>query len=253
MTRRARERPAPRQVPGADRPMPWVLRAGAVVILPVVRLWTARSWHHTRSLRSREGGFLVVANHITSFDPIAVGHVLYDNRIPPRFLAKSELFTHRVLGPLMRWAGQIPVHRGTSRAGDSLSSAVSAVESGEAVIIFPEGTLTWDPDLWPMTMHQGAARIAARTGCPVLPIATWGNHEVLPPRGRGRMRRRPHIMAAVGDPLDLSDLGDPATWGRETQDAVTQRIHATLTHMVADLRGERAPDRVYSHRTRNPL
>jgi 1-acyl-sn-glycerol-3-phosphate acyltransferase len=253
LRRPARQRPVRRQTPGADRPMPWVLRAGAMVILPVVRLWTVRSWHGTESLRSRRGGFLVVANHVTSFDPIAVGHVLYDNRIAPRFLAKAELFTHRFLGPLMRQAGQIPVHRGSSKARDSLSSAIEAITAGEAVIIFPEGTLTWDPDMWPMTMHSGAARIAARTGCPIVPVATWGNHEVAPPRGSGRPRRRPHTMAAVGEPLDLSAFGDPSTWGNAELDGVTRLIRSTLTQMVSELRGEPVPGVTYSHRTRRPL
>lgn len=232
--------------------MPWMLRAGAAVVLPVVRLWTARSWYNTESLRTREGGFLVVANHITSFDPLAVGNVLYDNRVPPRFLAKAELFSHRFLGPLMRAAGQIPVHRGTSQARDSLSAAIAAIDAGEAVVIFPEGTLTWDPQMWPMTMHPGAARIAGRTGCPIVPIAVWGTHEALPPRGSGRPRRRPHTMAVVGDPLDLSAFGDPATWTSAEIVGVTTLIHRTLTEMVADLRGDPLPEVTYSHRTRAP-
>ena len=48
-------------------------------------------------------------------------------------------------------------------------------------MIYPEGTLTRDPDLWPMTGKSGAARIALATGCPVIPVGQWGAQEILPP------------------------------------------------------------------------
>ena len=61
------------------------------------------------------------------------------------------------------------------------TTLVAAVRDGECVVVYPEGTLTRDPDLWPMTGKSGAARIALETGCPVIPVGQWGAHELLPP------------------------------------------------------------------------
>ena len=55
------------------------------------------------------------------------------------------------------------------------------MRDGECVVVYPEGTLTRDPDLWPMTGKSGAARIALETGCPVIPVGQWGAQELLPP------------------------------------------------------------------------
>ena len=55
------------------------------------------------------------------------------------------------------------------------------MRGGECVVVYPEGTITRDPDLWPMVGKSGAARIALATGCPVIPIGQWGAQEVLAP------------------------------------------------------------------------
>ena len=84
-----------------------------------------------------------------------------------------------VLGRILRACGQIPVQRQSAKSADALLAAVEAVHQGRAVVIYPEGTITRDPDLWPMKGKTGAARIALRTGCPVIPIGQWGAQELM--------------------------------------------------------------------------
>jgi 1-acyl-sn-glycerol-3-phosphate acyltransferase len=152
-----------------------------------------------------------------------------------------------VLGRLVSGARQIPVYRETTDAHHAFSAAVAAVEAGECVTVYPEGTLTRDPNLWPMVAKTGAARIALATGCPVVPIAQWGSHEILPPYGRlPRLlpRRTSHVWA--GPPVDLS-----AYAGREDRDALrgaTDAILDAITALLEDIRGERAPARRWDPR-----
>ena len=76
-----------------------------------------------------------------------------------------------------------------------MRDAIAAIESGEAVVVYPEGTLTRDPALWPMTGKTGAARIALATGCPVIPMAQWGAQRVLAPYGK---RSAPRVLREYG-------------------------------------------------------
>ena len=77
------------------------------------------------------------------------------------------------------------MQRQSAKSADALLAATAAVEQGRAVVIYPEGTITGDPDLWPMQAKTGAARIALRTGCPVMPIGQWGAQELLYGKGSG--------------------------------------------------------------------
>jgi 1-acyl-sn-glycerol-3-phosphate acyltransferase len=118
---------------------------------------------------------------------------------------------------------------------------VAAVEAGECVVVYPEGTLTRDPDLWPMVGKSGAARIALATGCPVIPIGQWGAHDLLYPYAkRPRLVPRAQITMKVGDPVPLDDLRAlPRT--TEVINQATDRIMEALTVLVEDVRGQKAP------------
>ena len=84
-----------------------------------------------------------------------------------------------VLGRLLRGAGQIPVYRGTADAQRSLARRrAGAATTGKVVVIYPEGTVTRDPDLWPMQARTGVARLALTTDVAVLPVAQWGPQRV---------------------------------------------------------------------------
>jgi 1-acyl-sn-glycerol-3-phosphate acyltransferase len=109
------------------------------------------------------------------------------------------------------------------------------------VAIFPEGTITRDPDLWPMEGKTGLARIALATRAPVVPIAQWGAHEILPRYGRMlRPWPRKRVQTVAGPPVDLADLYDRPMDAATLREA-TGRVMDAITALQAGLRGEPAP------------
>lgn len=224
--------PQPKKLP---RAYVWMAR----VVRPFLRATTKRTWAGMENFP--EGSFLAAANHMTLVDPLVTAHFLYDNQRPPRIMAKASLFTVPVLGWLLRNTGQIPVYRGTSQAGQALVAAEAALKAGEPVLVFPEGTLTHDPDLWPMVAKTGVGRLALASRAPVIPIAQWGATELL---GRyGKMLKpfpRKQVWVTAGPPVDLSDLYDQPADGAILREA-TRRIMAAITAQLAGIRGEEPP------------
>jgi len=209
---------------------------------------TKRDWRGSEHL-PRSDGFVVVTNHNSMVDPLTVAHFLWDNGHAPRFLAKAGVFKVPVVGGIIRACGQIPVVRETSTAADAFSAAVTAVKAGECVVVYPEGTITRDPDLWPMVGKTGAARIAMATGCPVIPIAQWGAQDLLAPYAKvPHLLPRPTMHIAAGPPVPLDDLLDaPAT--SDNLRVATDRIMASITGLLEELRGAKAPEQRFDPRT----
>jgi 1-acyl-sn-glycerol-3-phosphate acyltransferase len=208
---------------------------------PLLTLLTKRDWRGKENL-PKTGGALIVANHYSFFDPMAVGHFVVANGRTPRFTAKSGVFKHPLLGKWFVAAGQIPVHRGTRDAVKALLAAQDAIKRGEMVIFYPEGTMTKDPDLWPMVGRTGAARIALRTGVPVIPVAQWGAQEVLAPYStKFNFFPRKTLKVVAGPPIDLSPWADRIK-ERGTEQEVTDLIMAEITKLLEGLRGETAPE-----------
>jgi 1-acyl-sn-glycerol-3-phosphate acyltransferase len=126
---------------------------------------------------------------------------------------------------------------------------VEAVQRGECVAFYPEGTLTRDPDLWPMVGKTGIARVALLTKAPVIPVAQWGANEFLPPYAKkpSLLPRKTHRVL-VGEPVDLSPWygKDPTA---EVLRQVTEAIMGDVKQLLSELRGEPAPDGLYDPRT----
>lgn len=207
---------------------------------PPLMVFTRRDWRGAEHL-PLDRGFVACGNHVSHLDPFTLGHFLYDNGCPPRYLAKESVFRIPVLGRIVSGAGQIPVYRESVDAGKAFSAAVEAVEAGECVAVYPEATLTRDPGLWPMTGKTGAARIALATGAPVIPIAQWGVQDILAPYGavpHVLPRRVVHVWA--GPPVELSRFAgfgaDPAVLR-----AATEAILDAITALLEEIRGERPP------------
>jgi len=209
-------------------------------VRPMMLLVTRRDWRGAENFPT-SGGFVVCPNHISHVDVFAFAHFLYDNGHPPFFLAKSGVFRIPILGRLVAAAQQIEVQRGTSHAAEALSAAVAAVEDGKCVPIFPEGTLTRDPKMWPMTAKTGAARVALTTRCPVIPVAQWGPQEILAPYSKQlRLFPRKTMRMLAGPPVDLSDLYDRPLSAAILREA-TDRILDAITGQLETIRGEQAP------------
>lgn len=212
----------------------------AIWVRPTMNALMAKEWKGQEKL-PRNTGMIVCPNHVTEIDPIVVAHFLYNQGVMPHFLAKASLFKVPVIRSILRISRQVPVERSSAGANRSLEAAREALADGGGIIIYPEGTLTRDPDMWPMKGRTGAARLALQTGAPVVPMAHWGAHEVFP-RYANRFylfpRKRSRVL--VGEPVDLSEFRD-APLTRSTLDAATDRIIDAITELLAELRGETPP------------
>jgi 1-acyl-sn-glycerol-3-phosphate acyltransferase len=218
----------------------WAVGFAVATIKPTMLAATSRTWIDGEKIPA-SGGCIVVPNHISHLDPLLTAYFLYDHGRIPRFLAKSALFRTRFVGTVLRSAEQIPVERLTKDAIGAYDAAVTAVNDGECLVVYPEGTLTRDPDLWPMTGKSGAARIALATGAPVIPVGHWGVQDILYPyASRPHLFPRKHVTMKAGDPVPLDDLRAlPLT--AKVVNETTDRIMSALTDIVADLRGEEPP------------
>ena len=223
-----------------QQPKGWAFGLCVAIVEPLLLALTKRRWRGGENI-PETGGCVLAVNHISHLDPLTCAHFVYGYGRIVRFLAKAELFDIPVLGRIVRSAKQIPVYRLTTDASLSFTAAVSAVEDGECVIVYPEGTITRQPELWPMTGKTGAARIALASGVPVIPVAQWGAHRILAPYAK-----RPHlfprrtIAMTAGTPTDLDDLrGQPLT--PEVLKQATDRIMDDVTRLLEEIRGEQAP------------
>jgi 1-acyl-sn-glycerol-3-phosphate acyltransferase len=219
----------------------WAFSLAVSIIKPTLLATTRRTWIDGEKIPAT-GGCILVFNHVSHVDPLTAAHIVYDHGRMPRYLAKSGLFKNRALAYFLRAAGQIPVERLSKNAIGAFDAAVQAVRAGECVVVYPEGTLTRDPDLWPMAGKSGAARIALETGAPVIPIGQWGAHDLLYPYAkRPHLFPRAKIVMKVGDPVPLDDLAavQPRTLAVINQ--ATARIMKALTALVEELRDEKAP------------
>ena len=182
----------------------------------------------------REGPVLVAANHISYYDPIAHGYflILGAGRYP-RFLAKIELFNNKVLGPLLRQMRHIPVRRGSGDQGP-IEFGRKSLREGEMVLVYPESTVTTNPDFSPMKGKTGIARLAILSGVPVIPLAVWGSAPVWQKGSRNLKYGRP-IWVKAGPPLDFSRYEGRAD-DPEAVREVTDEVMAQLSLLVDDLR-----------------
>lgn len=238
-------------VSGGRPSPPWAFRVVVAVLRPLMLLITRpRRWRGTEHLP--DGPFIVVANHLSVFDPFTVIHFLVEGGVWPCVMAKESLWRYPVIGWVMRRVGAVPVHRESADARGALADAEEALAAGYAVLVYPEGTTTQDPQTWPMTAKTGAARLALRTGATVVPVAHWGAHRVIPSTGKGFRPLPPTPSDVVaGPPVDLHDLldrtEDPDAW-----DEATARIMARLTAQLAEIRGEDPPTVPFVRRPHRP-
>jgi 1-acyl-sn-glycerol-3-phosphate acyltransferase len=224
----------------SGRRLPFAYRFVVALLRPLLMVLTKRDWRGVENLPS-SGGFVVTPNHLSHLDPLVFAHFLVDNGRPPFFLGKEGVFRVPVVGAILRGAEQIPVYRNTGKAADAFRAAVAAIEEGKCVGVYPEGTLTRDPDLWPMVGKTGAARIALATRCPVIPVAQWGPQALLEPYAKKpRLFPRKTMHVTAGPPVDLSDLYDRPLTGTLLREA-TDRIMAAITAQLEQIRGEQAP------------
>jgi len=214
----------------------------AAIVIPLMGLVFKIEVEGSEKL-PRDGAFVLAPNHVSEIDPLVVAIAVWRMGRAPRFMAKESLFRVPVLGWVLRHTGMVPVSRATSAAAAraTLESSETLVRHGRGVIVYPEGSLTREPDLWPMRGKTGAVRLALAGGIPVIPMAQWGAQQVLPRYGKLKLwplRRRVRVI--VGDPVDLSAYADEAT-SQTALVAATDVVMADIATLLSQLRGEPAP------------
>lgn len=206
----------------------------AIPLFEIVGRYRMRGLTHIPA----RGAFVIAPNHVTNFDPLTTAYLVWRGGRVPRFLAKASLFRVPVLGGLLRFTGQIPVERDGS-GPDPLKAADRLLDEELAVIVYPEGTLTRDPDEWPMRGKSGAVRLALQHDIPLVPMAHWGVQRILPRYGGRLSLRRHDVDMLVGPPLDLSP------WRGRTDAAAhaeaTRALMDEIARLVGELRGEQPP------------
>jgi putative phosphoserine phosphatase/1-acylglycerol-3-phosphate O-acyltransferase len=177
-----------------------------------------------------EGPVLLATNHRSYFDVVAIGLVAARLHRPVRFMAKQEVFDAPVVGQLARSLGGIAVARGTGST-EPMRQAAAALRAGEVVIVLPQGTIPrgeafFDPVLHG---HTGAARLAAETGAPVVPIGLWGTEQVWP-----RSSKVPNMTTLAHPPRVTVTVGEPVALGLEDAAADTTVLMATIADLLPD-------------------
>jgi 1-acyl-sn-glycerol-3-phosphate acyltransferase len=231
------------------------IKVAVAILYPINLLLFRRKWRNIEGI-PETGPAIIVMNHISVIDPVVMAAFIWDTGRVPRFMIKSTLFTKPVIGWVFRTAQQIPVQRGSSAARSAVDAAHAALAAGEVVIIYPEGTTTRDPEIWPMQARTGIARMALDSpGVPIIPVGQWGTQHIISHRDSvgdtppAKRRRKLHlgripVSTSIGAPVPLDDLRErPLSLDvlRET----TERIMVAVRDEVAVLRGETPPEAFY--------
>ena len=212
---------------------PWY-RAAELALVPPMQLWFNWRLEGLEKIPA-EGPVIIAGNHLSYVDPLAHGYFVVKAGRRPRFLAKQELFDAPFVGTVLRGARQISVERGTGDRSP-LEDAGRAVEGGEVVVIYPEGTTTTThEDFSPGRGKTGAVRLAVATGVPILPVATWGGQFVWRRSGRQSLTFGRPIWVVAGEPFDPTERldGEPDAMKLRT---LTDDLMGELDKLVADLR-----------------
>ncbi len=179
------------------------------------------------------GGAVMAINHVGYLDFTFAGYAAQPAGRLIRFMAKQEVFAHRLAGPLMRGMHHIEVDR---EAGTpSYRHAISALQAGEIVGVFPEATISVSFEL--KSFKTGAARMAIAAGVPLLPTVVWGSQRIMT-KGRPRDLRRRHVPVYVGVGAPVPTSPDDSavavtTVLKERMQALLDRAQATYPDQPA--------------------
>jgi len=164
-------------------------------------------------------------------------------------IGKESVFKIPVIGKIIAGSGQIPVSRESKEATQALDHAKALLTAGHCLGVYPEGTLTRDPQLWPQVAKTGIARLAIQTRVPVIPCAQWGDQTLLPRYSSKLVFWKRHKVTLVaGKPLDFSPW-----YGKEDDQAALIEASAyamsVVRGMLEEIRGGSAPKEIFDPHT----
>ncbi len=211
-------------------------KVGSRILIPIINTFTRRDWKGAENIPP-QGPVIVASNHLSYLDVLVFAQFLYHNGRAPRFLGKASIFRTPIIGKILLAAGQVPVERESAQASKAIDHARAILEAGHMLGVYPEGTLTRDPNLWPMVAKTGLARLALITKAPVIPIAQWGSQKVLPTYSKKvHLFPRTTIIMRAGVPVDLSPW-----YGREDDPSAlieaTAKVMEEITRLLEEIRG----------------
>ncbi len=219
----------------------WQIRTLAWILWPWVRLLYRLNVTGKENL-PKGTGYVLASNHVTTVDAMAVAFMMFFNLgRAPHFLAKEGLFKTPIVGPVLLACGQIPVFRSGRGNSDPMESAYKVLRAGHVIGIFPEGSLTREPNQWPMRARTGAIRLALETGVPIVPMGQWGTEVVMDTYSSKIFPKPWHkVNMIIGKPIDLSKYHGKKV-SVEEMVALSDEVMVEITKIVEQLRGEKAP------------
>jgi 1-acyl-sn-glycerol-3-phosphate acyltransferase len=211
-----------------------------ILFRPLLHTLVRNKWAGQENI-PKTGPVIIAPNHMSYADWGTDAVFFYGAGRYPTYLIKASAFKVPFIGKMLYGCGQIPVNRGAVDAALALKQAEGALKEGAAVIIYPEGTATRDPNLWPMVAKTGVARLALATGAPVIPVARWGTQDILPYGSKKpKLWPRQTVRTVAGKPVDLSEWAGKHTSAKALR-AATDAIMADVTALLATLRNEEPP------------
>ena len=169
------------------------------------------------------GGAVLASNHSSYLDFIYCGLGAQPAGRLVRFMAKREVFDHRISGPLMRGMRHISVDRKAGTA--AFKNAIEALRNGEIVGVFPEATISVSFTV--KTLKSGAARMAQEAGVPLIPMAVWGPHRLWT-KGRKKELTKRHVpvIIKIGEPIAAAEGATPETITATLKERLTVLLDA---------------------------
>jgi 1-acyl-sn-glycerol-3-phosphate acyltransferase len=240
--------------PPTGRPLGTNFAIGVItkVLIPLLNLISKRQWRGGENI-PKTGKIIVASNHLSYLDVLFFAYFLFRNGRAPRYIGKEGVFKVPIIGKIVLAAGQIPVTRESKDASKAVEHAVKTLQAGHCLGVYPEGTLTRDPQGWPMVAKTGLARLAIITQTPVIPVAQWGTQIIMPTYEKKiKLFPRTPIKILAGKPMDFSPW-----YGKENDPEAL--IEATafamrgITDLLEELRGEKRPVEIFDpHRSTLP-
>jgi 1-acyl-sn-glycerol-3-phosphate acyltransferase len=218
------------------------------IVVPLIRLISKKDWKGQQYI-PQSGAFIAASNHLSYLDAFVFADFLFHSGRAPRFLGKASIFKIPVIGKIILAGGHVPIQRETSNAHHAIDDAKALLESGHALGLYPEGTLTRDTESWPMVAKTGIARLALLTGAPVIPVAQWGSQKIIPTYGKKvKLFPRTTLVFRAGPPVDLSQWAGQAN-DPEALIAATAKVMREITNLLEEIRGEKRPQVIFDPRT----
>ena len=182
-----------------------------------------------------QGPAVIASNHVGYLDFVFIGYAAREQKRLVRFLAKKEVFDHKISGPLMRGMKHIPVDR-FGRANASIESSAEAMGRGEVIGMFPESTIS--RSFVPRPGKTGAARMAMMASAPIVPAAVWGSQRILTKDRPKNFQRNVVITVDLGPPIPYLPTDDPAEVTGRLMEAIGKLVDVAQQNYPQQPEGE---------------